>query len=559
MRGRSQALFNWAIVLVLSAGCLGAAAAGDLRLADAVEHKDNDAVRSLLQQHANVNTPQPDGSTALAWAAHWDDLDTADLLIRAGADPNLANDYGITPLSLACVNRNTAMIEKLLQAGANPNLAQWNGETPLMTCAATGNVEGVKALLDHKAQVDARESKHGQTALMWAVAEKHAEVVKALLARGAHVHARSKVIPTLEPFSIPCTPTDPCLTGEKKGSTYQPEVHFPKETGGFTPLLFAAQQGDIEIARILLQAGADVNESTPEEGTPLVVASASGHEKLGLFLLDQGANPNATDGFGVTPLHYTLQEGMMSISSYKPEPTDRFGWVRPNMPELMKALLARGADPNARIGHDFPPYDYAPVSRSNGNNLPQMSLVGTTPFMLAAASADLTAMRTLVEGRANARLSSKENTTALMVAAGLAHERGGIGFGGQVGEEYKKGADEESRILEAVKMSLDLGGDVNAVNAKGQTALHAAVYMGYTEVIKFLASKGANMNAKDKYGQTPISIALGDPEGLVYRQLGGGRYDYSFRQPKVQKEIAELLVQLGAAPFTGKYRNRSGE
>jgi ankyrin repeat protein len=278
-----------------------------------------------------------------------------------------------------------------------------------------------------------------------------------------------------------------------------------------------------------------------------------------LFLLDKGANPNAADTYGITPLHYALHDGMLSISSYKPEPTDRFGWQRPNMPELVKALLAHGADANARIESDFPPYDYAPISRSNGNNLPQISLVGATPFMLASSSRDMSLMRMLVEGRANAKISTTENTSPLMVAAGVGHERSGIGFGGQYAPEIARDPDEEKHVLDAVKLNVELGGDVNAVNEKGQTALHAAAYMGYGDVIQYLAEKGANLNAKDKYGETPLTIALGDPEGLVYRQLGGGRYDYSFRQPKEQKKIAELLVKLGAAPFTGKKRDRSGE
>jgi cytohesin len=278
-----------------------------------------------------------------------------------------------------------------------------------------------------------------------------------------------------------------------------------------------------------------------------------------MFLLENGADPNAKDGFGITPLHYSLHEGLLSISSYKPQATDRFGWLRPNMPSLLKALLARGADPNARIEYDFPPYDYAPIARSNGNNLPQISLVGATPFLLAAACGEAGIMRTLVEARANPRLATLDGSTPLMVAAGLAHERGGIGFGGQRSEEYQKDAAQQQGMLQAVRLANQLGNDVNAVNHKGQTALHAAAFMGEVEIIRFLAEKGANLDAKDKYGQTAMTIALGDPQGLVYRQLGGGRYDYSFRQPKEQKEIAELLVELGATPFTGKRRDRSGE
>jgi uncharacterized protein len=539
-------------------GTAGATSSKDMRLVEAVKNGDRQAVKAMLAAHTDVNAPEPDGATALAWAVHQDDLETAQLLIRAGADVNTANDYGITPLVLACTNRNAAMIQKLLDAKANASAANWAGQTVLMACVSTGSLEGVKLLLAHKADVNAHENESGQTALMWAAAKTHPDIVQALIDAGADVHARSKVVETPEPFSIPCTPTQPCLTGARQGSTYSANIHFPKTTGGFTALLFAAQQGDLDSARELIAAGADVNEATAEDGSALVIASASGREKLALFLLDKGADPNAADGWGVTPLHYALHEGMLTISSYKPEPTDKFGWERHNLPDLAKALLAKGADPNARIKYDFPPYDYAPVSRSNGNNLPQMSYVGATPFVFAAATADLTMMRMLVEGRANAKVTTKEGTSALMVAAGLAHEGGGAGFGGQVGADLRRG-DLEGQVLAAVKMAVDLGADVNAVNEKGQTALHGAVYMGYPEVIKYLASKGADLNAKDMYGQTPVTIALGDPEGRVYRQLGGGRYDYSFRQPKIQKNIADLLVQLGATPFTGKYRDRSGE
>jgi len=261
------------------------------------------------------------------------------------------------------------------------------------------------------------------------------------------------------------------------------------------------------------------------------------------------------DGF-TWPLQVSASRSRVNTDGLE---TDRFGWFRPNLPELAQALLTRGADPNARIEHDVPPYDYAPISRSNGNNLPQITLVGATPFLLAAASGDPELMRFLVERRANPRLATVRGTTPVMVAAGMAHERGGVGFGGQVGIEYLKTAEDKNRILEAVRMAAELGGDVNAVNEKGQTALHSATYMGYADVVQLLAEKGADLNAKDKYGQTPLSIALGDPEGLVYRQLGGGRYDYSFRQPKLQKNLADLLVKLGATPFTGKYRDRSGE
>ncbi len=308
-----------------------------------------------------------------------------------------------------------------------------------------------------------------------------------------------------EPYSILCSEADPCMGGEIEGNNYAETIHFAGSAGGFTPLLFAARVGDIESAHLLLAAGADPDEATEEEGSTLVVAAASGHEELALLLLEAGA------------------------------------------------------DPNARIEHDFPPYDYAPIARSNGNNLPQISLVGVTPFFLAAANSDVMAMRYLVERRADPKISTIETTTPLMVASGISHERGGAGFGGMVTEEYEKSSDDWNRTLEAVKMAVDLGVDVNAANVDERTALHGAVFMGDTRLIRYLVEQGADLEAKDKYGQSPMSIALGDPEGLVYRQLPGGRYDYSFRQSKVNKDVADLLVELGAKPFTGKYRDRSGE
>ncbi|HWP84682.1 MAG TPA: ankyrin repeat domain-containing protein, partial [Terriglobia bacterium] len=314
--------------------------------------------------------------------------------------------------------------------------------------------------------------------------------------------------------------------------------------GGFTALLFAAQQGDVESARILLEAGADVNEGTQEDGTALVIATASGHEAMARFLLERGADPNARDAFGITPLHYAMNKGLTALAGAKRSATDRFGWLRPTMPELAKALLAKGADPNARIARDFPPYDYAPIARANGNDHAQLDLVGVTPFILAAASGDVTSMRILVEGGADPRRKTDEGVSALLVAAGLGIERGML--------------DEQS-ALEAARLAVQLGADVNAAKEDGRTALHVAALLGWNDMIQFLAEQGANLNAKDMYGQTPLSIALGDPEGLIYRQLPGGRYDDRFRNPREQKATAELLLKLGAAPFTGKYRDRSGE
>jgi ankyrin repeat protein len=223
----------------------------DHRLADAVMRKDQTTAQALLKQRPKVNARQSDGSTALAWAAHWNDLATADALLKAGADPNLANDYGVTPLALACVNGNLDMVQKLVAAKANPNALAQTGETPFLNCVRTGNVDAVKLMMEARADVNLAEKWRGQTPLMWAVAEKHPEVTKALVDHGADVNAKSK--------------------------------------GGFTALQFAAQQGDLDSAKILVAAGANVNEADPEDGmTALLTAIGSNQPQLASFLVERG-------------------------------------------------------------------------------------------------------------------------------------------------------------------------------------------------------------------------------------------------------------------------------
>jgi len=465
-----------------------AAAESALPLIEAVKSKDRSAVKALLDQKTDrkvdVNAAQADGATALAWAAHWNDLETADLLIRAGANVNAANVYGVTPLFLACRNRSAAMVTKLLEAGANPNAAlERAGETPLMTCSRTGNAEAVKALLDRGADPAAKETWRGQTALMWAVEQDHLEAARVLTERGADVRAASD--------------------------------------GGFTPLLFAARNGNAEFAKLLLAAGADVNESTPEDGTVLVVASASGREEFSVYLLEQGADPNTADAYGFTPLHYAMQKGISGVSSSEDKP----GYTAPppNLPRLVKALLAHGADPNARVAMDYPAHTRAPFRQTN-----PISLVGATPFFLAAASADAALMRTLVDGGADPNLALLDGTTALMVAAGM----------GRV-QDFLDG--EEDNVLEAVRLAVELGADVKAANRGLQTALHAAASTGLDAVVRLLADKGALVNAKDRVGQTPWSIAKAISP--VVNNQGALR---------LHESTAELLVELGATRLTAE-------
>ena len=482
-------------LLVASAGV-----AADLRLVEATKRGDKEAVRSLLKQRVDVNTPQPDGATALTWAAYRDDLETADLLIAAGANVNAANDYAATPLLLACSNGSAAMVNRLSKAGANPNAAVWTGETALMKCARTGNVEAVRALLARGADVNAAESRQGNTALMWAVAEKHPDVVRELIGHRAEVKARTK--------------------------------------NGFTPLMFAAQQGDFDCVRMLLEAGADVNEATPDGDNALLVASASGHEALSLFLLEHGANPNAAERNGITAMHYAIMNGLgQAVDGISMARSHTPYLFRPNMVELVKALLAHGANPNARLVADTVEMDpgsgYGKILRVNHRNVGggRVSPVGVTPFILAALSFDPGLMRILVAGGANPLLATKENVTPLMAAVGLGRERA-------VYSSYTE--EEETKVLEAVKLTVELGADVNAVETTtGLTALlSAAFYGGAERIIQFLVEKGAKLDAKTKAGQTALEIASNvPPKGSVERNLVPLAY---------WKGSVDLLRKLGA-------------
>ena len=307
------------------------------------------------------------------------------------------------------------MVEKLLKAGANPNAAQWTGETALMTCARTGNVEAVKSLLAHGADVNAKETRRGQTALMWAVAEKHPEVARVLIEHGADVNAQSHMLEGFQPAKYLTYGVHPKVPG--KTDAFEPgDVHQDplSSKGGFTALMFAAREGDLKQPGFLIEAGAKPNESSPDYGSALTMASASGHEALSIFLLEKGADPNVADGFGFAPLHYALQQGIVAIAMSRQSISSDRLWQHPNMPDLLKALLAHGANPNARVGKGYPPFNYPAFSRTTGNAMPHLRQPGVTAFLLAAAVDDPGLMRLLPgsKGDADPSPATEEGTNS---------------------------------------------------------------------------------------------------------------------------------------------------
>lgn len=479
---------TWCCLALLA--CAKAAAGGDLRLVEAVRNQDRDAEQVLLRQRVDVNAAQPDGATALHWAVHWDDLDTAQRLIDAGAKVNIPNQLGITPLLLACSNGSARMTEKLLAAGADPNIVPPTGESPLMIAARSGSVDAVKALLAHGAQVNAKEKSHEQTALMWAVAEHHPDVVRILIERGADVKARSLITREMIYRENP----DPSDENAAKGQPKPTGEMVPR--GGSTALLFAARQGDVECARILLAAGANINNTAPDGTSALVMAAYSDHGAFAQFLLDRGADPNAA-GAGYAALHMA---------------------VLTRDADLVKALLAHGANPNAQLVKG------TPVRRFEEDLVLPQSLAGATPFLVAAKFAEVDLMRVLAAAGTNTRLPTADGTTPLMAA--VAPDRRSLAL------RNMRGARAVNQAVEAVKLALELGSDVNAANNAGDTALHIAAEKGSNGVIQLLVDQGARLDAKNKLGETPLSLAERAVASLSARSR--------------LKSTAELLRNLGA-------------
>ncbi len=449
----------------------------DQRLIEAVRLQDSEAVERLLDASADVNAAQADGATALHWAAYLDDLETARRLVEAGAAAGAANDLGVAPLALACTNANAAMVDLFLSAGADASAAAGTGATVLMECARTGSAEAVAALLAHGADVDAAESEDNQTALMWAVAQRHPDVVSLLLDHGADLHPRSRVRRLVISRRLQSN-----LKYGELGRRYGTDAE-ETDAGGYNAFLFAARHGTVESARLLLAAGANVNDTAPDGRSALVLAAHSGHRALVEFLLAEGANPNAAAA-GYTALHAAVLQG--------------------DLP-MLEALLAAGARPDPQVT------EATRVTRNGQVLMIGDHLLGATPFALAAKFAEADIMRALLAAGADGVLPLRNGWTPLMLAAG-ASWRYGVWDRREraLARDFAFQAEhiDEEGTLNAVRVALEAGADVNAVDETGSTALHYIADKGFPRVVEFLAEHGAGLNARNYRGQTPLAIVM---------------------------------------------------
>ena len=501
------------IVCLVGAASVATVAAqeSDRRLVTAVEDQDRAAVFALLDEGVDVNSARADGATALLWAAHRDDLEIAERLIAAGADVSAADDHGVTPLERAAENASLAMVEMLLAAGANANAPQASGLTPLMTAARTGNAAVVRALLAAGADVNATVHATRSTALMWAASESHRPIVRLLLEAGA----------------------DPSVSTIK----------------GYTALMFAARNGDIETARALVDAGVDINAPGADGTHILPFTIVAGQDDFAMFLIEQGADPNGTMN-GVPALHAASG----GVSTWLLDWYRRHGrgglYRRPSSARLsaerrlpiIRALLDGGADPNGRIRSSAMIMSYVgypkkgafePFACGTGD------LRGATPLWVAAfdmngaggqvfgvgasrTSSGVEILTTLLAAGADQHLTTDDGTTPLMAAAGL----------GRATYTPREPRGVRSLSAEAaVKLLVEAGGDVNAINEADFTALHGAAFRGLNEVIEYLVGQDADIDARDFRGRT------------AYRMAEGAKQSFQFQS---WPETTVLLAELGA-------------
>lgn len=503
-----------AVVALATLGAPSRAGWADDTLVGAAQGNDVAAVRAAIELGADTTMPAPDGTTALHWAVYHDKLALVEELLAAGADANAANDYGSTPLGEAAVVGNATVIERLLDAGAEIDASGADGQTPLMVLARSNHVDAARLLIERGADVNATESWRKQTALMWAAAQRQPALVELLIEHGADVDARSAV-----------NDWPRQVTGEPR-RMYRP-------FGGLTPLLFAAREGCVECARLLVEAGADVDLADPKNVTPLFLAIDNFNFDVAKLLIEAGANPNKWDWLGRTPIYSAVDVNTLPRGG-RP---DRPSVDATSSLEIIAMLLGAGANPNVQL-------KMHPIWRHIGDDrgCDMMLSIGATPLLRAAKTFDAAAMQLLIDHGALLELPNDGGITPVMAAAGYGSiECDPRGYG--PGIPHYLAPDVEEKSIEAVTLLLDAGADIDARTTArtagsrgiGRTALYGAAFWGWNAVVEALVARGARIDVADADGLTPVDAALG-------RAGGHGRG----ATIEVFEDTAELLERMCA-------------
>ena len=483
----------------------------DAPLADAAMRGDLGQVRSLLAENADVNVAQGDGSTALHWAAYRDDSEMARVLLQAGATVGVTTRIGdFTPLLMAARNGSAAIIELLAEGGSDVNAPNTVGTTPLMLAAAAGKPGAVKVLLDRGAEVEAKDTINGQTAAMFAAATNSAQAIKVLAEHGADLNAVSNILhPRNRGENLDFTDRD---RRQNRGPWL----------GGLTSLHFAAREGQMDAIRQLVASGANVNVvSTTDETPAITTAIINGHFDIGKFLLDNGADPNLANTGDLTALFATIDQGWVARTWYPGASSEQetVGHL-----ELMEALLAKGADPNARMG---------PKLWFRTFHGDWVDSDGATAFWRAAQSNDIPAMRLLVSAGADPSIPTRPGGSPLQAAAGFGYQPQTSNFA------------PDARLATLRYLAEELGANVNLKDDKGYTPLHGAALMNDLELIDYLVSRGADVTARAShiYGRND------DTNENVEEGMGDSVADFANgpREWNLQyHDIVDHLLEMGS-------------
>jgi len=485
------------VVAAFVVSCVLAGTARAQSLADRIETGDRRAALAMIDQGADVNRAQPDGTTPLHWAAYRVDQELVQRLLKKGAKANVVNHYGASPLAEAARVANVPLVGMLLEAGADANIANEDGQTALMLAARTGDVAVAELLVKHSADVNRREQFKDQSAVMWAAGENRAEMVAFLVSKGADLSIRAKS--TDWPTQI----------------SNEPRVQY-RPTGGLTPLLYAARAGCLGCVKAMLDAGADVDRPNPDGMTPIIMALDNGYPAVAKYLLDRGANPHTWDWWGRTPLYVAVT--MRGGRDARPGPRP------PESLEFIKALLDAGVNPNAQLAFKEP-------SRGGRDNRFQDDLLttGATPLLRAAQTYDNDVVEALLAHGALVDLPNASGVTPFMAASGIGTRTAAAVLGPGPPDNVvalsldtmevlrKAGADVNARITDITSLTARIARTNSMTGRQGQTALFLAAELGRAKVIRYLLEHGARTDLKDDSGRTPADVAQGTSAG---REVG---------------------------------------